>query len=174
MTIADLARANIRALSPYQSARRLGGAGHTWLNANEAPDAPALQLSKSDYNRYPEPQPAAVLDAYARYLGVAPENLLITRGGDEGIELLIRTFSEPGTGSILYNPPTYGMYAISAATHGVNAIAVPQTAAFQLDLEGIRRALDTHPRISLIYICNPNNPTGTRLRRDDLHTLSGE
>ena len=65
MTIADLARANIRALSPYQSARRLGGAGHTWLNANEAPDAPALQLSKSDYNRYPEPQPAAVIDAYA-------------------------------------------------------------------------------------------------------------
>ena len=42
MTIADLARANIRALSPYQSARRLGGAGHTWLNANEAPDAPAV------------------------------------------------------------------------------------------------------------------------------------
>ena len=167
----DLLRANLRDLTPYQSARRIGGRGHIWLNANEHHSAPAITPGNSPLNRYPEPQPAAVLDAYARYLGVAPENLLITRGGDEGIELLIRTFSEPGTGSILYNPPTYGMYAISAATHGVNAIAVPQTAGFQLDLEGISAALFRYPRTSLVYVCNPNNPTGTRLRRDDLHTL---
>lgn len=167
----DLLRANLRGLTPYQSARRIGGRGHIWLNANEHHSAPAITPGNSPLNRYPEPQPAAVLDAYARYLGVAPENLLITRGGDEGIELLIRTFSEPGTGSILYNPPTYGMYAVSAATHGVHAIAVPQTADYQLDLEGISAALFRYPRTSLVYICNPNNPTGTRLRRDDLHTL---
>lgn len=167
MTIADLARANIRALSPYQSARRLGGAGHTWLNANEAPDAPALQLSKSDYNRYPEPQPAAVINAYAAYAGLTPENVLVSRGGDEAIELLLKTFCEPGD-TVLHCPPTYGMYAVSAATLGLPQKTVPLTAAWQLDLPAIEKAL---PGVKILYICNPNNPTGTLLHRADLLAL---
>ena len=167
MTIADLARANIRALSPYQSARRLGGAGHTWLNANEAPDAPALHLSKSDYNRYPEPQPAAVINAYAAYAGLTPENVLVSRGGDEAIELLLKTFCEPGD-VVLHCPPTYGMYAVSAATLGLPQKTVPLTAAWQLDLPAIEKAL---PGVKILYICNPNNPTGTLLHRADLLAL---
>ena len=167
MTIADLARANIRALSPYQSARRLGGAGHTWLNANEAPDAPALQLSKSDYNRYPEPQPAAVINAYAAYAGLTPDNVLVSRGGDEAIELLLKTFCEPGD-TVLHCPPTYGMYAVSAATLGLPQKTVPLTAAWQLDLPAIEKAL---PGVKILYICNPNNPTGTLLHRADLLAL---
>ena len=167
MTIADLARANIRALSPYQSARRLGGAGHTWLNANEAPDAPALHLSKSDYNRYPEPQPAAVINAYAAYAGLTPDNVLVSRGGDEAIELLLKTFCEPGD-TVLHCPPTYGMYAVSAATLGLPQKTVPLTAAWQLDLPAIEKAL---PGVKILYICNPNNPTGTLLHRADLLAL---
>ena len=167
MTIADLARANIRALSPYQSARRLGGAGHTWLNANEAPDAPALHLSKSDYNRYPEPQPAAVINAYAAYAGLTPENVLVSRGGDEAIELLLKTFCEPGD-AVLHCPPTYGMYAVSAATLGLPQKTMPLTAAWQLDLPAIEKAL---PGVKILYICNPNNPTGTLLHRADLLAL---
>ncbi len=167
MTIADLARANIRALSPYQSARRLGGAGHTWLNANEAPDAPALHLSKSDYNRYPEPLPAAVINAYAAYAGLTPENVLVSRGGDEAIELLLKTFCEPGD-AVLHCPPTYGMYAVSAATLGLPQKTVPLTAAWQLDLPAIEKAL---PGVKILYICNPNNPTGTLLHRADLLAL---
>ena len=167
MTIADLARANIRALSPYQSARRLGGAGHTWLNANEAPDAPALHLSKSDYNRYPEPQPAAVINAYAAYAGLTPDNVLVSRGGDEAIELLLKTFCEPGD-AVLHCPPTYGMYAVSAATLGLPQKTVPLTAAWQLDLPAIEKAL---PGVKILYICNPNNPTGTLLHRADLLAL---
>lgn len=167
MTIADLARANIRALSPYQSARRLGGAGHTWLNANEAPDAPALHLSRSDYNRYPEPQPAAVINAYAAYTGLTPDNVLVSRGGDEAIELLLKTFCEPGD-AVLYCPPTYGMYAVSAATLGLPQKTVPLTAAWQLDLPAIEKAL---PGVKILYICNPNNPTGTLLHRADLLAL---
>ena len=167
MTIADLARANIRALSPYQSARRLGGAGHTWLNANEAPDAPALQLSRSDYNRYPEPQPAAVINAYAAYTGLTPDNVLVSRGGDEAIELLLKTFCEPGD-AVLHCPPTYGMYAVSAATLGLPQKTVPLTATWQLDLPAIEKAL---PGVKILYICNPNNPTGTLLHRADLLAL---
>ena len=63
MSIEDLARANVRALTPYQSARRLGGKGDVWLNANEFPTAVAFQLTEQTLNRYPEPQPKAVIEA---------------------------------------------------------------------------------------------------------------
>ncbi|MCS6068021.1 hypothetical protein LNO81_19550 [Klebsiella variicola subsp. variicola] len=53
MSIEDLARANVRALTPYQSARRLGGKGDVWLNANEFPTAVAFQLTAQTMNRYP-------------------------------------------------------------------------------------------------------------------------
>jgi histidinol-phosphate aminotransferase len=69
MSIEDLARANVRALTPYQSARRLGGKGDVWLNANEFPTAVAFQLTEQTLNRYPEPQPKAVIESYARYAG---------------------------------------------------------------------------------------------------------
>ncbi|MER3512698.1 aminotransferase class I/II-fold pyridoxal phosphate-dependent enzyme, partial [Klebsiella pneumoniae] len=109
MSIEDLARANVRALTPYQSARRLGGKGDVWLNANEFPTAVAFQLTEQTLNRYPEPQPKAVIESYARYAEVKPEQVLVSRGADEGLELLIRAFCEPGEDAGLYCPPTYGM-----------------------------------------------------------------
>ncbi|HBZ4222482.1 TPA: aminotransferase class I/II-fold pyridoxal phosphate-dependent enzyme, partial [Klebsiella pneumoniae] len=102
MSIEDLARANVRALTPYQSARRLGGKGDVWLNANEFPTAVAFQLTEQTLNRYPEPQPKAVIESYARYAEVKPEQVLVSRGADEGIELLIRAFCEPGEDAVLY------------------------------------------------------------------------
>ena len=167
MSIVQLARANVRNLRPYQSARRLGGRGSIWLNANESPEAPARQLSSGDFHRYPEPQPAAVINGYAAYAGVAPENVLVSRGGDEAIELLLKTFCEPDD-AVLYCPPTYGMYAVSAATLGLPTVTVPLTADFQLDLPAIEAAL---PGVKVLFICNPNNPTGTRVRRADLLAL---
>lgn len=95
MTITTLSRQNIQALTPYQSARKLGGNGTIWLNANEYPTSPEFQLSGKDLNRYPEPQPQRVVQAYANYAGVSTENVLVTRGGDEGIELIIHTFANP-------------------------------------------------------------------------------
>ena len=117
--IVQLARKTVQALTPYLSARRIGGKGEIWLNANEAPDGSTYQLDCSAINRYPEFQPPELIDAYAAYAGLTPQQVLATRGADEGIELLIRTFCEPGLDSILICPPTYGMYAISAETCGV-------------------------------------------------------
>ncbi|MCQ5558713.1 aminotransferase class I/II-fold pyridoxal phosphate-dependent enzyme, partial [Escherichia coli] len=117
--ITDLARENVRNLTPYQSARRLGGNGDVWLNANEYPTAVEFQLTQQTLNRYPECQPKAVIENYAQYAGVKPEQVLVSRGADEGIELLIRAFCEPGKDAILYCPPTYGMYSVSAETIGV-------------------------------------------------------
>ena len=142
MTITTLSRQNVQALTPYQSARKLGGNGTIWLNANEYPTSPMFQLSGKDLNRYPEPQPQAVVQGYANYAGVPPENVLVTRGGDEGIELVIRAFCEPNQDAILFCPPTYGMYAVSAETVGVACKTVPLTADFQLNLTEIKPQLE--------------------------------
>lgn len=168
MTTTTLSRQNVQALTPYQSARKLGGNGTIWLNANEYPTSPSFQLSGKDLNRYPEPQPQAVVQAYADYAGVSAENVLVTRGGDEGIDLLIRAFCEPNQDAILFCPPTYGMYAVSAETAGVACKTVPLTANFQLNLAEIKKQLDG---VKVVFVCSPNNPTGNLLKRSDLLEL---
>ncbi|WP_324683358.1 histidinol-phosphate transaminase [Bibersteinia trehalosi] len=167
MTISQLSRKNIQALTPYQSARRLGGNGDVWLNANEYALSPNFDLTDRTFNRYPEPQPQAVIEGYARYAGVAPENVLVSRGGDESIELIIRAFCEAND-SILYCPPTYGMYAVSADTCGIATKTVPLTADFQLDLAQIKANLEG---VKVVFVCSPNNPTGNLIKRSDLLEL---
>lgn len=167
MIITQLSRKNIQALTPYQSARRLGGSGDVWLNANEYAVSPNFDLTDRTFNRYPEPQPQAVIEGYARYAAVQPENVLVSRGGDESIELIIRAFCELND-SILYCPPTYGMYAVSADTCGIKAKTVPLTADFQLNLPQIQANLDG---VKVVFVCSPNNPTGNLIKRSDLLEL---
>lgn len=173
MSIVKLARENVQNLTPYLSARRIGGQGDIWLNANEFPVAPNYQLTQQTLNRYPECQPEDVINRYAKYAGVSAEQVLVSRGADESIELLIRAFCEPGNDAILYCPPTYGMYKVSADTYGVQAKSVPTiypstTADWQLDVPAILASLDD---VKLIYICNPNNPTGNLINPADIKAI---
>ncbi len=168
MSIEELARKNVRDLTPYQSARRLGGKGDVWLNANEFPTAVAFDLSQHTLNRYPECQPKAVIDNYAQYAGLKPEQVLVSRGADEGIELLIRAFCEPGQDAILFCPPTYGMYSVSAETFGVEYRTVPALDNWQLDLQAIADKLDG---VKVVYVCSPNNPTGQIINPQDFRVL---
>ncbi|MNB75629.1 Histidinol-phosphate aminotransferase [compost metagenome] len=168
MSIEELARANVRALTPYQSARRLGGNGDVWLNANEFPTAVPFGLTQQTLNRYPECQPKAVIENYAAYAGVKPEQVLVSRGADEGIELLIRAFCEPGQDAVLYCPPTYGMYTVSAETFGVELRTVPVRDDWQLDLQSIADNLDG---VKVVFVCSPNNPTGQLINPQDIRTL---
>ncbi|ANO32648.1 histidinol-phosphate transaminase [Vibrio breoganii] len=163
-----LARKQVQALTPYLSARRIGGSGDVWLNANESPFDNAYTLEASRLNRYSECQPPQLIEAYAAYAGVTPQQVLTSRGADEGIELLIRAFCEPGEDAILYCPPTYGMYAISAETIGVERKTVPLTQEWQLNLESIEQNLDA---VKLVFVCSPNNPTGNLINREDIVSL---
>lgn len=168
MNINKLSRKNIQALTPYQSARRLGGKGDIWLNANEYYQSPNLQLQNPIYHRYPEAQPQTLIAAYADYAKVKPENIIVSRGGDEAIELIIRAFCEPEQDKILYCPPTYGMYAVSAETCGIDMATVPLTADFQLQLDQIEANL---ANVKVVFVCSPNNPTGNLVKRQDLISL---
>ncbi|MGL4192573.1 histidinol-phosphate transaminase [Vibrio misgurnus] len=163
-----LARKQVQGLTPYLSARRIGGSGDVWLNANESPFNNEYKTDFARLNRYSDCQPKAMLEAYANYAGVCPEQVLTSRGADEGIELLIRAFCEPNQDAILFCPPTYGMYAISAETFGVERKRVPLTADWQLDLPSIAANLD---RVKLVFVCSPNNPTGNLVQRSDIIEL---
>ena len=160
---------NLKVLKPYESARRIFAGGdsdsETWLNANESPFANDFSVETEHFNRYPDCQPQSVLLPYAKYAGVQANQLLISRGADEGIELLIRTFCTPGKDSILICPPTYGMYAISAETCNVGIERVPLNADFSLDLPAIEAYQGT---VNLVFICSPNNPTGTSIGKAQL------
>lgn len=168
MSIEELARENVRNLTPYQSARRLGGKGDVWLNANEFPTAVPFGLTQQTLNRYPECQPKAVIENYAQYAGLKPEQVLVSRGADEGIELLIRAFCEPGKDAILFCPPTYGMYSVSAETFGVEYRTVQALDDWQLNLPAIAEQLDG---VKVVYVCSPNNPTGQIINPQDLRVL---
>lgn len=161
-SINALARDAVKAIVPYASARSSMSGGNIWLNANENALATEYTLSGS-FNRYPSCQPPAVICGYAAYAGVAPEQILVSRGADEGIELLVRSFCEPKQDSISICPPTYGMYAISAQSHQVQVNIVPLTADFTLDLTAL---FSTTPK--LVFICSPNNPTGNLIPREQI------
>ncbi|ERK07415.1 Histidinol-phosphate aminotransferase [Pantoea sp. AS-PWVM4] len=168
LNVEDLARANVRALTPYQSARRLGGNGDVWLNANEFPLPVPFELSQQTLNRYPECQPKLVIERYAGYAGVSPEQVLVSRGADEGIELVMRAFCEPGKDAILFCPPTYGMYSVSAETIGIEYRTVAALDDWQLNLPAIADQLDG---VKVVYMCSPNNPTGNLINPDDIRAL---
>src|SRR5689334_22411809 len=83
MSIVLRARAEIRALTPYSSARMEASGGSVMLNANESP-------YDSGLNRYPDPQPAQLVAGLAQLYGALPEQVLAGRGSDEAIDLLVR------------------------------------------------------------------------------------
>lgn len=167
-----LAREDIRALDPYKNAS--WERGFTRLHANESPWPPAFDGAPDDdgaLNRYPQPQPPALLAALAAAWGVTPEQVLVGRGSDEAIDLVTRAFCAARLDSVVVCPPTFGMYAVAARIQGAAVRRVPLDAArgFALDLAGIRAALDAGAKV--VWLCTPNNPTGTTLATDDIEAV---
>lgn len=164
-----LVNQNLKALKPYESARRIFAGGDSdseiWLNANESPFANDFSIDTAHFNRYPDCQPPSVIGPYADYAGVSEQQIITTRGADEGIELLIRTFCTPGQDNILICPPTYGMYAISAETCNVGIKKAPLNPDFSLDVSAIK---EFQGEVNLVFICSPNNPTGTSVAKEQL------
>lgn len=166
MSIESLIRQDLRNFIAYSSARLETKKGHVWLNANESP-----WNHDGEINRYPQQQSEAFLRALAAYYQVETDQVLATRGSDEGIDLLMRLFCQAGKDSILICPPTFGMYEVSAKLQGANVIKVPLLAPdFSLDLEGILKAFQ--PQTKLIFLCSPNNPTGNLMQTSDVLQLA--
>ena len=164
----NLSNPHIEALEPYMSARRIGGKGEVWLNANELPfPRQPMSLDVSGYHRYPDEGPDLVQAAYAVYAGLQPDQVLALRGADEAIDLLLRAYCQSGTDGIIISSPTYGMYQVCANIQNAAVIDVPLTEDYQLDVPAIL----AQEGIKLVFICNPNNPTGNSFNREDILTI---
>jgi len=146
------------------------------LNANELETCSQYgDLSKGSndqYNRYPDFLPQDTAQAYLNYCQEdTPElnsDIVAVRGADEAIDLLIRTFCQPGNDQIIICSPTYGMYEFCADSFAVNTCKIPLLDDFQLDVENIKTQL---PNSTLLFLCSPNNPTGNSLKEADIVTL---
>ncbi len=169
--VSDLACPHILALKAYTSARSEmpGASGYVWLDANENPYPPAVG---GGWNRYPDPQPPELVARLTDLYGVKSDQILIGRGSDECIELLVRAFCRPEQDAILITPPTYGMYRVCADTQNAAVVEAPLNKNFDVDVDAVLAACKKDlPRVKLVFLCSPNNPTGNLLDRKKILTL---
>jgi histidinol-phosphate aminotransferase len=169
-SVLDLARPELRALRPYQP-----GAwepGMTRLNANESPWRLPSDPTVRGLNVYPPPRPAELREALAAHYRTSADRLLVTRGSSEAIDVVIRGFCEAGRHSILITPPTFDMYRVYATIQGALIRTAPLKASegFAFDLESVLAAVDPSTRI--VFVCSPNNPTGTIAPKRDIAALA--
>ena len=154
--VLKLARPDILDLQPYQHA--------AWnpalerMHANEMPWRATGDDSDAGLNRYPEPQPRALLERLARLYEVPASCILAGRGSDEAIDLLVRAFCRAGQDQVVVCPPTFGYYSVAARIQGASVREVPLGGAdFALDLPAV---VEAGRRSKLVFLCSPNNPTG--------------
>ena len=169
MSITHLARPEIRALRPYQAAVQVQNTIR--LNANEAPWKNSQDQFRRPLNRYPEIRPESLRVRLAGHYGCRPDNLLVTRGSSEAIDLLIRVFCRAGRDQIVVPSPTFSMYRHYAEVQGAGIVEVPCDPQnnFAFDVDALVAACDGTTR--LVFVCAPNNPTGTPFSLDALGCL---
>ena len=114
------------------------------------------QLQPEQLACYPERAP--VEREVASFLGLQPDQVLLTNGVDEAIHLICETYLEPDDEAIIV-VPTFAMYEICAAATGARVISVPASEDFHFPTAKLL-AHTTNPKTRLIAIANPNNPTG--------------
>ncbi|HET6629155.1 MAG TPA: histidinol-phosphate transaminase [Woeseiaceae bacterium] len=160
-SVLGLARPDLLEFQPYRHARWAPGLER--LHANESPWCMAGDRSPAGLNRYPEPQPRALIERLAELYGVPVECVLAGRGSDEAIDLLARGFCRAGLDAVLTCPPTFGMYKVAARIQGAAVVELPlrRDTGFALDTAAIgQRVRVSDSRIKIVFICSPNNPTG--------------
>lgn len=168
-SILELVREDLRAFAGYSSARSARVTGEVWLNANESAWANPADPQAST-RRYPEPQPQALRATLAALYGCAPEQLLIGRGSDEGIDLLVRALCVPGRDAVVTTPPVFGMYAVCARLQDAPLVEVPlveREDGLCADLPAIVAAA-LAARAKLVFLCSPSNPAGSAIALDEI------
>lgn len=162
---AALVREDLRDFTGYSSARTSHrGTARIWLNANEA-CAPNAADPQGRSRRYPSPQPPELVEALAGLYSADPAGIVVGRGSDEAIDLLVRALCRPGGDGVVTCSPTFGMYAVSARLHGVPVHDVPQHDhgdTWSVDADGVA-AVARRTGARLVFLASPGNPTGSSI-----------
>jgi len=163
-----IARQDILSLVPYQGRPEKKGPEDQLicLDFNESPFAGV------DINRYPGAKVRTLNARLSELYKVDQDQLLISLGSDEGINTIIRAFCEAKEDSILICPPTFAMYEISATIQGATTLSVPVGKSLVVDFSAIQTALKTSPKTKVVFLCSPQNPTGSTLPFDKITSLA--
>lgn len=172
------ARATIERITPYvpgksieEVAAEYGVADIVKLASNENPLGPsplaleAVRRGAGEVFRYPDGASRELVALLAKQLAVPEDHLMVGNGSDEVIKLLAEAYLEPGD-EVIYADPTFSEYAYAARLMGAVEVQVPLTADWVHDLDGMLAKVSD--RTKLVFVCNPNNPTGTIVSHDSL------
>ena len=167
----------IETLKPYvpgkpieETEREYGLTGVIKLASNENPLGPspkaieAMRAASQKVHLYPDASSYELVRRLAEHLGVKPEEVVLGSGSNELIELLIRTFTTPED-EVLLSKGSFPAYRISVQAHGRPFAEVPMREGHRYDLEAMAKAIN--PRTRMIFIANPDNPTGTTFGRQE-------
>ena len=164
--IKKLVRANILSMEPYSSARHESDLKNAiFLDANENP--------YGSLNRYPDPFQKELKKCVQEIKNVSIDQICIGNGSDEIIDLLMRVFCKPGTDKIAIFQPTYGMYEVAAAVNDVDLVKLDLTNYVNIPTTQLSR-LYNDSKIKVLFICSPNNPTGTIFPKEEIETILGQ
>jgi histidinol-phosphate aminotransferase len=141
------------------------------FNENTAGCSPAVQralgkLTPKLLSMYPEYERGT--RRLARHFHVTPEELLLTNGGDDALRLFFDAFVDAGS-SVVICEPTFPMYRYWGEVAGAKIEVQRYGPAMEFPLEGVVQALAARPRV--LFVCNPNNPTGTLLAKSVIETI---
>jgi histidinol-phosphate aminotransferase len=128
----------------------------------------AVKNSLNVIQDYPDPVSMKLREKIAGKNGIEPENVLIAAGLESIISIICRTFFVDGENAVT-GATTFVGFFVQAAVRGVELKKIPMTPDFNFDVEGILNAVDEHTK--MVYIANPNNPTGTYIKRGDYEKL---
>lgn len=163
----------IQNLTPYlpgkpisETKRELGLKQVYKLASNESPIPPSQKVREAivsaldEIHRYPDGAAFEMRKAVAQYYGV-PENwLLFGNGSDEAVDILVQVYCQPGD-SILTSQAAFSAYEISATSVRVKAQHAPLLPDLRFDMKTMTKMLESDPTIKMVFLPNPNNPTGT-------------
>ncbi len=181
--MASLVTPEIESLTPYEAgkpieevARELGLSDIIKLASNENPLGPspkamqAVRAALSEGHRYPDAAAFRLRERLGAFHGVEMDELIQGNGSNEILELLIRTFTTRQD-HVVFADPAFVVYKLASLAHGVPFTAVP-TKDWTHDLLAMAAAVQ--PNTKLMFIANPNNPTGTHVGREQLSKLLKE
>lgn len=143
------------------------------LSSNETPIGPSpravavYQKMAGELHRYPDGGADALRQALARHYGLPAENIVCTNGSDEMISLICAAYCGPGD-EVLYSRHGFLMYAIAAQARGATPVTAPEQ-NFTADVDALLKAVT--PKTKIVFLANPNNPTGSYITASDLRRL---
>jgi histidinol-phosphate aminotransferase len=179
MNLSNLAPDYIRAIAPYQGGRPISEIAREYgieesnivkLASNENPlgMSPKAQLAVEeaifDIARYPDGNSFVLREAVSQKFDVAPNQIVFGNGSNDILELSARAFLQIGD-EVIYSQHAFAVYSLVTQAVGATGVVVPAK-VFAHDLDGFLKAIT--PKTRLIFIANPNNPTGTLIDKASL------